>query len=709
MDTANYFMDDMNLDSDLQNAETYLRTIFNSMNDGIFIHDAKTGIIIDINHRGRQMYGLADKKLEEMDIGSFSAGVSPYASEDAYRWMQKTTEEGPQLFAWKARRQDGSIFPVEVSLRADLIHGKECIIATVRDMTERERIAKALTESEGRYRLLFENLTAGFALHEMVYGENGEPVDYRYISVNAAFEKLTGLSADQVIGKTVRDILPGTEDYWIETYGRVAQTGEAINFDNYASELEMHFETRAFSPAKDQFAVIFTDITERKQLHDALEKRVLALTRPLGSDASMTFDELFNLEEIQQLQEEFAHATGVASIITEPDGTPITAPSNFTCFCSEIVRKTEKGCANCYKSDAILGRLNPDGPTIQPCLSGGLWDAGASIQVGGNHIASWLIGQVRDETQTDAHMLAYAEEIGADKDKLLDAFHKVPQMPLHQFTQVARSLYTLANQLSKTAYQNIQQARFIEEETCRAEELRQMQKMEAVGQLAGGIAHDFNNILQGILGFSQLLEASLKKDSPDFECANEIHKAANRAADLTRQMLTFSRNQPIKRALLNLNTIVRESSGLLRMVLREKHTLNYELDDTLKTIRADSGQATQVIMNLAVNARDAMPNGGTFTVRTENVVLGKTEADRLSSAHPGSFVCLSISDTGLGMSDEVKHHLFEPFFTTKEVGEGTGLGLSVVYGIVQQNEGWINASSEEGKGSTFKIYLPTVD
>jgi len=206
--------------------------------------------------------------------------------------------------------------------------------------------------------------------------------------------------------------------------------------------------------------VIISDITERKLAAAMVEKRLVTLTQPL-ENGSITFDQLFNLADVQRLQDEFAAATGVASIITHPDGTPLTASSNFTCLCSEIIRKTGKGCANCYKSDAAIGRYHPEGPIVQPCLSGGLWDAGASITVGGHHIANWLIGQVRDETQTEEKMRSYAREIGADESVFMEAFRLVPAMSRQRFEGIAKVLFTLANQLSTTAYQNIQQARAI--------------------------------------------------------------------------------------------------------------------------------------------------------------------------------------------------------------------------------------------------------
>ncbi len=212
-----------------------------------------------------------------------------------------------------------------------------------------------------------------------------------------------------------------------------------------------------------QFRGTVQDITERKQTELALEKRMLALTRPIDYSENILFEELFNVNDIQKLQDLFASATGVASLITYVDGTPITKPSNFCDLCENIIRKTDKGRENCYRSDAIIGRHPGRKPIVQPCLSGGLWDAGASITVGGTHIANWLIGQVRNDAQTEDEMLQYAREIGADADAFIKAFRKVPKMSNKQFQQVADALFVIAKQLSDTAYQNVQQARFISE------------------------------------------------------------------------------------------------------------------------------------------------------------------------------------------------------------------------------------------------------
>jgi signal transduction histidine kinase len=240
------------------------------------------------------------------------------------------------------------------------------------------------------------------------------------------------------------------------------------------------------------------------------------------------------------------------------------------------------------------------------------------------------------------------------------------------------------------------------------EQLRQAHKIEAVGRLASGVAHDFNNILTVITGHSELLLRQLDADDPRRKNAEQIEKAAYRAAALTRQLLTFSRKQVIEPRVLKLNAIILNIEKMLRRLIGEDIEFCTVLDSGAGHIKADPGQIEQVIMNLAVNARDAMPNGGKLTVTTANTTLDKNQLNNFPDLCAGDYVMLTIADTGTGMSEEVKAHLFEPFFTTKPPGKGTGLGLATCFGIVKQNTGHINVHSELGRGTTFKIYFPQV-
>ena len=240
-------------------------------------------------------------------------------------------------------------------------------------------------------------------------------------------------------------------------------------------------------------------------------------------------------------------------------------------------------------------------------------------------------------------------------------------------------------------------------------QMRQAQKMEAVGRLAGGIAHDFNNLLTVITGYSDLTLMRLGTNDPLRNNLDEINKACDRAAGLTRHLLAFSRKQVLNPKVLNLNTIVSEMNKMLPQLIGEDIVLVLNLSPTLGQVRADSGQVEQIIANLAVNARDAMPFGGELAIGSSNIILDEEIAGRYEPVQSGPYVLLTVSDTGHGMTPATMKHVFEPFFTTKEIGKGTGLGLSTAYGIVKQSGGYISVDSEVGCGTTFKIHLPRVD
>jgi PAS domain S-box-containing protein len=703
------------------------------------------------------------------------------------------------------------------------------VVLVFRDQTRERETQQALRESERQYKTLFDRANDGIFILS---------ADGKLLSVNPSFAHMHGYSEEEMLTLSLKDLdTPESARLASERINRLL-AGESLTFevnhyhkDGHIFPLEVSCSLISYGEKKFILG-LHRDISERCRMQNAIQKRILALTRPLNEAAEVTFEDLFDLKEIQRIQDEFSDATGVTSAIFALDGTEITEVSNTSYFCRHIIRTTPKGCANCAKSDKTLAQeFDPKAPMVKRCQSAGLWDGCIGIMIGDRHIANWTLGQVRDENHTEEQALQYAREIDADEQEFLEAFRKLPRMSGEHFKQIAQALFTLANQLATSAYQNIQQARFIADEQRRTEEhhrlstainqspeavvitgpdgiiqyvnpafeaitgysskevfgknpsilksgthdasfysnlwktinagkvwegrfinkrksgelyteeasispvknpsgaitgyvavkrniteellkeeqFRQSQKMEAVGQLAGGIAHDFNNILQAILGFSEILLTRLKGDSVEHHNASEIQKASKRAAELIRQLLAFSRKQPVERKRINLNAELSDAEVLLQIMLGKKVSCRFELSNDLHPIYADHSQLTQIIMNLAVNARDAMPNGGRLTLATENITFEPQAIAGMPEAEPGSFVCLSVTDTGCGMSPEVRNHLFEPFFTTKAVGQGTGLGLAVVYGIVKQGKGWIHVYSEEGLGSTFKIYLPTCE
>ena len=241
------------------------------------------------------------------------------------------------------------------------------------------------------------------------------------------------------------------------------------------------------------------------------------------------------------------------------------------------------------------------------------------------------------------------------------------------------------------------------------EQLLQSQRMEAVGRLASGVAHDFNNMLTAIMGYSEIVMMSFREEDPTFHHLEEINKSAERAAALTRQLLAFSRKQLLQPRVTNLNTVITNLEAMLRRLLGEDIDLVILLDQALKAVKADPGQLEQVIMNLVINARDAMPMGGKIIVQTANVYVNETFTRPHPELQPGPYVQVSVIDHGLGMDPETLPHIFDPFFTTKASGKGTGLGLSTVYGIIQQSGGHIEVSSQPEGGTVFEIYLPQIE
>lgn len=601
----------------------------------------------------------------------------------------------------------------------------------VMDITDRKHMEEILKESQQRMMDIL-----NFLPDPTLAIDN----ERRIIIWNRAIEEMTGVPASEMIGQgdyaytvpfygerrpQLMDLIWEASGETTSKYPRIEQEGHSFVAEVFCPALYGGKGAWVFakaSPLHDRDGNVIgaiesvRDITDRRRTEEALEKRLVALTLPLDEVQGIGFQELFNLDEIQALQDQFAQAAGVASIITDTDGTPITKPSNFCRLCQDIIRQTEKGLKNCYYSDSVIGRYNPQGPIVQPCLSGGLWDAGASISVGGRHIANWLIGQVRDETQNEAGMREYAREISVDEQTFVEAFFEVPAMPRDQFEKIAQALFTLAQQLSSTAYQNIQQARFItqlkqaeeEKEKLQAQFL-QAQKMESVGRLAGGVAHDFNNMLQAILGYTGMALVEASQASPLQSYLLEIEKAAKRSAELVRQLLSFARKQVVSPKVLDLNHAI---SGLIKMLQRligEDIDLAWLPGHGLWPIKIDPSQIQQLLANLAVNARDAIAGVGQITIETGNVALDETYCKTHMEVVPGEYVMLAVSDNGCGMDAETLEHIFEPFFTTKGVGEGTGLGLATVYGIVKQNNGFINVYSEPGAGTSVKLYLPRVE
>lgn len=538
----------------------------------------------------------------------------------------------------------------------------------------------------------------------------------RFLRINKAqANRFKLMDPDEAIGKTDADFF--SVEHAAEAYQdeqRIMRSGVPIitkeEQELWSDKPSTWVSTTKMPLMFDAGKIIGTfgisrDITESKHMQQAIEKRILALTRPLSKDDNIDFSELFDLENIQRIQDQFASLFGVASIITDTSGKPITKPSNFTRFCTDLVRTTEKGCMNCELSDAALGRPNMGGPTVRPCLSSGLWDAGTSIFVGDSHIANWLIGQIRDENHSLDDIRAYARQIGADEQLLVEAFLEVPSMKLERFKQIAEALYALAGNLSNSAYQNLQQARFITERKQAEDTLRenaiQLKNLNATkDRFFSIIAHDLRSPFNSILGFAELLHAQISENNMDkaLDFCRIIEDSARNTMELLNNLLDWSRTQtdkiPFTPRRLSLNQLITESLLYLKPVAQHKNIrIQYDVSE-MAFVVADAQMLSAIIRNLTSNAIKFTSIGGAVSVSVQ-----ERDVDWL----------VSVSDNGVGMSPETLDKLFRidsNISTNGTMGEhGTGLGLILCKEFVHMHKGIIYADSELGKGSTLHFTL----
>ncbi len=662
----------------------------------------RQAIVAEVNEALARMYGL---RPEDM-IGRLAADFAPDFGVRA-ALVVKSGDYHVNNLETRDKDKNGQTIYLMENYHGEVVHGHLVRIwGTQVDITERKREHESLLRTQ-------------FAMDRASDSILWVDEDGRLVYVNDAACATLGYAREELLQMKVFDIDPDfPASQWEQHKQEMRRTGSMLFESRHRTKdgrlFPVEVRTNYFDFDGHFLSCAFDrDITERKRAEAALEKRIMALSQPLDDPGGLALEDLFNLDDLQRLQDEFAQATGVASIITHPEGTPITKPSNFTRFCADIIRKTETGLADCLHSDALVARSTRDGFANQLCLGAGLWNSGAIISVGGRHIANWIIGQVRDETQTEEQMRAYARKIGVDEKTFIEAYREVPVMPQEQFGRVAQVLSTLASQLSASAYQNVQQARFITERK-RAEaerekltdQLTQAQKMESVGRLAGGVAHDFNNMLGVIIGHTELALEQVDPVQPLHDSLLEIKKAAERSASLTRQLLAFARKQTVAPKVLDLNDTVQGMLNMLQRLIGEHIDLVWRPGKDLSPVKVDPSQIDQILANLCVNARDAIGDTGKVTIETDAVVFDAGYCEEHPGFVPGEYVLLAVSDNGGGMDKDTLNKLFEPFFTTKVMGKGTGLGLSTVYGIVKQNNGFINVYSEPGHGTTFKIYLP---
>ena len=514
------------------------------------------------------------------------------------------------------------------------------------EVTDQIRSQAALAESESRYRTLFESIDVGFCVIELRFDEAGRAVDYRIVEANPAFERQTGAN---VVGRWVSDFAPNLERRWFDTYGRVAITGEPAHVEDRADVFGRWFDVRALrigDPAEHRVAVLFTDISERKRMEDALQ--VLNATLALQvSERTAERDQLWTLSEDMLARANYeGMMSGVSPAWTRVLGW--TEAELLSRSYATFMHPDDMG-----PSLAALARMSATRRATR-------FENRIATLDGGWKPIEWTVAPEPD---------------GAN------------------FIAVGRDL-------------TLTKAREAELATAQ-EALRQAQKMEAVGQLTGGVAHDFNNLLTVIKSSTDLLKRPNLPEERRQRYIGAISDTVDRAAKLTGQLLAFARRQALKPEVFDAGQSVATISDMVGTLSGSRIKVVTDLPDEPCFINADPSQFDTALVNMAVNARDAMDGEGTLTITVHPVSV--IPPIRSHPAVRGDFVAVCIEDTGAGIAPDQIEHIFEPFFTTKDVGQGTGLGLSQVFGFAKQSGGEVRVQSTVGQGTMFVLYLPRVE
>jgi two-component system, cell cycle sensor histidine kinase and response regulator CckA len=657
-------------------------------------------------------------------------------------------------------RCDGEEFPLEASTSRVEVRGGKFYAVVVRDVTERERAAEALRAGEARYRSLVE--TAGAVIVSL------SPTG-RIREWNQEAERLFGWQRQEVLGREYVELCVPEEaragaraDAQQVLAGRPVRGSVGTVVTRHGGLRVLVWNMTPLADADGRIAEAITvgvDVTERREAEEQLieRERQLAQAQQVARLGSWEWDPA---TDDVRWSEEMYRMFGLSPQDFRPTGKEVCArlhPDDLEAVKGVLEGAGRSGEPFYFSHRLVLpdqtvrtvqgrGQALRDGHGRPVRFTGVAQDVTESAEAqearrktelrfrqvweesldamrltderGVIHLVNGaycrLVGKAREALEGELFSTLYAEP---ERDQILQTFRErfasrtiEPHLAREATLWDGRRLHFQASNsfldipgqppLLLSVIRDVTEQRRLEEQ------LRQAQKLDAVGRLAGGVAHDFNNLLTVIGGYADFLLEALDRGDRRREYADEVAKAADRAASLTGQLLAFSRKQVLQTQVLDLNDLLRDAEKLLRRLIGEDVTLVTAFQEGPPRVRADAGQLHQVVMNLAVNARDAMPQGGTLTIATAGAAVDPVRAKRHPGARPGLHAVLIVRDTGGGMSREVRDHLFEPFFTTKGLGKGTGLGLATVHGIVTQSGGFIEVESEPGRGSTFSVYLP---
>ena len=737
----------------LRTSEESYRLLFESNPHPMWVYDVETLAFLAVNEAAVDHYGYSSDEFRAMSI------IDIRPPEEVPTLLQTIREMSPDTTSVVFRKhlkKDGTIIDVEGTSREVSLAGRRARLVLAIDVTQRKGQEQALHESEERYRTVTE--TASEAI--ITIDESS-----KILFVNRAAELTFGYAGEEMLGQELTMLMPdylrnlhraGLKRYAATGEKHIAWHGtELPGLHKSGAEIPLEISFGEFIRNGERFFTgICRDITERKQAEEERERLAAIVASSQEAIISIVDDHIASWNAGAEKIYGYTEAEAVGQHIS------LLLPP-------ERVAELEQTRGKLQRNERIeyleTERLRKDGSRIDVSVSvSPIKDDGGRV-IGAATIARDITERKRIERELrrseerysdlveNAHDIIYTHDLQGNYTSINKAGERITgytkqeslKMNLAQAVAPESIEYSRRMMRQKLAgdeetiyeldilakdgrripievntrliYQDgvpvgVQGiGRDVTERKHLEQQLRQSQKLEAIGQLAGGVAHDFNNLLTAIIGYSDLLLRQLGKDARFRAEVEEISAAGKRAAALTNQLLAFSRRQVLQPVVLNLNDVVVNIERMLRRLIGEDIDIVTVTEDGLGLTKIDRGQCEQVLMNLAVNARDAMPNGGKLTIETTNVDLDETYTRHHPEIIPGRYILLAVSDTGLGIDAETQSHIFEPFFTTKDQGKGTGLGLSTVYGIVRQSSGHIWVYSEPGHGATFKVYFPRVD
>ncbi len=626
--------------------------VFSKANKPIFLWEVKPdmspGPCILANKAACEMTGYS---MEELKSLTFTDLKSPASKHKMQELLKELIAKGQLNIELENVTKDGRVIPVNVDAHTFFIEGQRVILSIVEDISQRKQMEEKLKNSHEKYKALFENARNAVLLLDKT----------KILDCNPAMETFIGLPKDEIIGKNLEDfcveIISETTEVnaKLKNFIQIVLTGGRKCFQSkfkHGNDKTIIGDV-CLTPLRLQekyyVQAIIHDLTEFYKVKEELKNR------------NIQFENFFNNTLVGIWRVAF------------PEPIPIDLPAET--IAEKILR--EGKFTECNHAFLEMYQIED---------------------------SNEIIGHTPEELSTDfsQSINRITEFVKNDfKADLVENVEKSPNGQLRFFNnsfvghvQDGKLHWVWGLQIDVSEKKKLE------------EQFLQAQKMEAIGMLAGGIAHDFNNILTVINGYSDMLIRKMDPDNPLLKYITHIRRAGERASHLTSQLLSFSRKQVFQTKSINLNKIISNMISMIQRIIGEHIEIITRLSTNIDLIKFDESKIEQIIMNMIVNAKDAMPTGGKLFIETRNVYLDDEYCERHPEAKPGEYVLLSITDTGHGMTDEVLEHIFEPFFTTKEKGSGTGLGLATVYGIIKQANGHISVRSQEGQGTTFFLYFP---